>query len=160
MISACHAAGIKVYADVVPHHMTAQSGGGVGDNGTTFPGKYDYPPLYGPADFSPCETSITNWDDESQVWSCQLDGLATLNTSLTSVQDTEATYLNSLIALGVDRFRWDSAKEMNPQYIADIEALLTKQVFIYQDVQWGRTFNFTTANATYTVANWTGTTPC
>jgi len=76
MIQACHAAGIKVYADVVLHHMTGQGGGGTGDNGSTFPDKYDYPPLYGPDDFSPCETSITNWEDEYQVWSCQLDGLA------------------------------------------------------------------------------------
>jgi alpha-amylase len=137
MIAACHAAGIKVYADVVPHHMTGQAGGGMGDNGTTFPDKYDYPPLYSAADFSPCETSITNWDDESQVWNCQLDGLATLNTSLPYVRDTEAAYLNRLIALGVDGFRWDSAKEMRPQDIAGIEALLSKQVFIYQDVEWG-----------------------
>jgi alpha-amylase len=137
MISTCHAAGVKVYADVVLHHMTAEDGG-VGDNGTTFPDQYDYPGVpYTSADFSPCETSITDWDDEYQVWNCQLDGLATLNTSLTYVQDEEADYLNSLIALGVDGFRWDSAKEMNPEYIADIEALLTKQVFVYQDVEWG-----------------------
>jgi alpha-amylase len=137
MIATCHAAGIKVYADVVLHHMTGQENGGVGDNGTTFPNEYDYPPLYGPSDFSSCQTSITDWDDEAQVWNCQLDGLATLNTSLTYVQDTEAAYLNSLIALGVDGFRWDSAKEMSPQYIADIEALLTRPVFVYQDVEWG-----------------------
>jgi alpha-amylase len=137
MIQACHAAGIKVYADVVLQHMTAEDGG-VGDDGTTFPSEYDYPAVpYTSADFSPCQTSITDWDDEYQVWNCQLDGLSTLNTSLTYVQDTEAAYLNSLIALGVDGFRWDSAKEMNPQYIADIEALLTKPVFIYQDVEWG-----------------------
>ena len=138
MIQTCHAAGIKVYADVVLHHMTAEADGGVGDNGTTFPDMYDYPAVpYTSSDFSACETSITDWDDEYQVWNCQLDGLATLNTSLAYVQDTEAAYLNSLIALGVDGFRWDSAKEMNPQYIADIEALLTKPVFVYQDVEWG-----------------------
>jgi alpha-amylase len=138
MIQTCHAAGIKVYADVVLHHMTAETDGGIGDDGTTFPNMYEYPSVpYTPSDFSSCETSITDWDNESQVWNCQLDGLATLNTSLTYVQDTEATYLNSLIALGVDGFRWDSAKEMNPEYIADIEALLTKPAFIYQDVEWG-----------------------
>jgi len=137
MISTCHAAGVKVYADVVLHHMTAEDGG-VGDNGSTFPDEYDYPAVpYTSADFSPCQTSITDWDDESQVWNCQLDGLATLNTSLTYVQDEEADYLNTLISLGVDGFRWDSAKEMNPAYIADIEGLLTKQVFVYQDVEWG-----------------------
>ncbi len=42
-----------------------------------------------------------------------------------------------LIALGVDGLRWDSAKEMAPADIAAIEALLTKQVFVYQDVQYG-----------------------
>ena len=137
MVATCHAAGIKVYADVVLHHMTAEANGGVGDNGTTFPNMYDYPPLYDPSDFSSCQTSITDWDDEYQVWNCQLDGLATLNTGLTYVQDQEAAYLNSLIALGVDGFRWDSAKEMNPASIAAIEALLTKPVFVYQDVEYG-----------------------
>jgi alpha-amylase len=53
------------------------------------------------------------------------------------VRDQEAAYLNSLIALGVDGLRWDSAKEMDPADIAAIEALLTKQVFVYQDVQYG-----------------------
>ena len=53
------------------------------------------------------------------------------------MQHQEAAYLNSLIALGVDGFRWDSAKEMDPADIAAIEALLTKPVFIYQDVEYG-----------------------
>jgi len=137
MITTCHAAGIKVYADVVLNHMTAQANGGVGDNGTTFPDMYDYPPLYSEADFHSCHTSITDWDDESQVWNCELDGLADLDTGSSYVQDQEAAYLNSLIALGVDGFRWDSAKEMDPADIAAIEALLTKQVFVYQDVEYG-----------------------
>jgi alpha-amylase len=137
MISACHAAGVKVYADVVLNHMTGQGSGGAGDNGTTFPDKYDYPPLYSATDFHSCQTSITNWDDESQVWNCQLDGLADLNTGSAYVQQHEAGFLNSLIALGVDGFRWDSAKEMSPADISAIEGLLTKQVFTYQDVQYG-----------------------
>jgi alpha-amylase len=137
MITTCHAAGIKVYADVVPNHMTAQGNGGVGDHGTTFPDAYDYPPLYSAADFHSCRTSITNWDDESQVWNCELSGLADLNTGSAYVRDQEAAYLNSLIALGVDGLRWDSAKEMDPADIAAIEAPLTKQVFVYQDVQYG-----------------------
>jgi len=137
MISACHAAGIKVYADVVLNHMTGQGNGGTGDNGTTFADKYDYPPLYSGADFHSCETSITNWNDASQVWNCQLVGLADLDTGSAYVRQQEAGYLNSLIALGVDGFRWDSAKEMNPADISAIEGLLTKQVFIYQDVQYG-----------------------
>jgi alpha-amylase len=137
MITACHAAGVKVYADVVLNHMTAQVNGGVGDNGTTFPDMYDYPPLYDEADFHSCHTSITDWDDESQVWNCELDGLADLDTGSAYVQEQEAAYLNSLIAIGVDGFRWDSAKEMDPSDIAAIEALLTKPVFIYQDVEYG-----------------------
>ena len=137
MITTCHAAGIKVYADVVLNHMTAQTGGGTGDGGTTFPGMFDYPPLYGEADFHACRTSITNWDDESQVWNCELVGLADLDTGSAYVQDQEAAYLNRLIALGVDGFRWDSAKEMDPADITAIETLLTRPVFIYQDVEYG-----------------------
>jgi alpha-amylase len=137
MIAACHAAGIKVYADVVLNHMTAQTGGGVGDDGTTFGDEYDYPPLYSESDFHTCHTSITDWDDESQVWNCELDGLADLDTGSAYVRDQEAAYLNHLIALGVDGFRWDSAKEMDPADIAAIEALLTKPVLVYQDVEYG-----------------------
>ena len=65
MVSACHAAGVKVYADAVLNHMTGQDNGGVGDDGTTFPDMYDYPPLYTTSDFHSCHTSITDWDDES-----------------------------------------------------------------------------------------------
>ncbi len=137
MISACHAAGVKVYADVVLNHMTGQVNGGVGDGGTTFPDMFDYPPLYSEADFHSCHTSITDWDDESQVWNCELSGLADLDTGSSYVQQQQAGYLNSLIALGVDGFRWDSAKEMDPADIAAIEALLTKPVFVYQDVEYG-----------------------
>ena len=137
MISACHAAGVKVYADVVLNHMTGQVNGGVGDDGTTFPDNFDYPPLYTGTDFHSCHTSITNWDDESQVWNCELSGLADLDTGSSYVQQQEAGYLNSLIALGVDGFRWDSAKEMAPADIAAIEALLTKPVYIYQDAEYG-----------------------
>lgn len=137
MISACHAAGVKVYADVVLNHMTGQVNGGTGDAGTTFPDNFDYPPLYSGSDFHSCHTSITNWDDESQVWNCELSGLADLDTGSSSVRQREASYLNSLIALGVDGFRWDSAKEMDPADIAAIEGLLTKPVVIYQDVEYG-----------------------
>jgi alpha-amylase len=139
MISACHAAGIKVYADVVLNHMTGQGNGGTGDNGATFGDKYDYPGLYSAADFHGCQTSISNWDDQSQVWNCQLVGLADLDTGSAYVRQQEAGYLNRLIALGVDGFRWDSAKEMAPADISAIEALLTRQgpAFIYQDVQYG-----------------------
>ena len=71
------------------------------------------------------------------MWNCELSGLADLDTGSSYVQQQEAGYLNSLIALGVDGFRWDSAKEMAPADIAAIEALLTKPVYIYQDVEYG-----------------------
>ena len=137
MITTCHTAGVKVYADVVLNHMTAQVNGGVGDNGTGFGDMYDYPPLYSAADFHSCHTSITNWDDESQVWNCELSGLADLDTGSSYVRNQEAAYLNHLLALGVDGFRWDSAKEMDPADIAAIEALLTRPVPVYQDVEYG-----------------------
>ena len=137
MIQACHTAGVKVYADVVLNHMTGQDGGGTGDDGSAFPDKYDYPPLYRAGDFHSCQTSISNWDDESQVWNCQLDGLADLDTGSATVQAQEAGYLNTLISLGVDGFRWDAAKEMDPSDIAGIESRLSAPVFSYQEVPWG-----------------------
>src|SRR5919112_5986708 len=49
MVTACHNAGVKVYADAVLNHMTGQ--GNSGYAGTTFTDKYTYPGLYGSQDF-------------------------------------------------------------------------------------------------------------
>lgn len=69
---------------------------------------------------------ILNWDNEEEVWTCQLDGLAewenlyallaysdfyeSLATDTEYVRGRLAEYANDLISLGVDGMRLDSAK--------------------------------------------------
>ena len=132
MVSACHAAGVKVYVDAVLNHMAAGDGGqdtsydGQSfDSGTlTYPG-YTSADFHGyPADCPESSDSIVNWLSYTEVTQCRLDGLPDLATETTAVRDAEAGYLNSMIEMGVDGFRLDSATEIGETDIAAIESLL------------------------------------
>ena len=132
MVNACHAAGVRVYVDAVVNHMagTNNPAGTVGYAGTTFTA-YDHPAVpYGYGDFhhpgDNCPTStgaINDWNNESQVASCELLSLADLYTEKESVRDKVAAYLNDLIGLGVDGFRVDAVKHIKK---ADFAAILGK----------------------------------
>ena len=142
MVSACHDAGVQVYADAVLNHMTGQ--GDTGYGGTTFPDKYDYPGLYGSQDFhhypDDCPQSdgqIHDYGNQTEVQQCELVSLSDLRTESDYVRGTLAGYLNDLIGLGVDGFRLDAAKHVNPDDIAAIESRLTEQTYIYQEVSYG-----------------------
>jgi alpha-amylase len=136
MVHTCHAAGVKVYADVVLNHMQGAGQSGVGSAGSQYWDYNDPGVPYTAADFhAPC--AIDDWDKEDQLWHCQLDGLTDLRTESTDVRTKETAYLNHLIALGVDGFRWDAAKHMDPADIQAIEQGLSQQVYIYQEVVAG-----------------------
>ena len=151
MVEACHAAGVKVYVDAVLNHMAAGDGGEDSsyggqsfDSGTlTYPA-YDSADFHSyPADCPESNDSIENWLSYTEVTQCRLDGLPDLATETTYVRDTEAAYLNSLIQMGVDGFRLDSATEIGETDIAAIEALLDddtstgEPVFVTQEVYPG-----------------------
>lgn len=132
MVEACHAAGVKVYVDAVLNHMAAGDGGtdtsydGQSfDSGTlTYPG-YDSADFHSyPANCPESSNGIVNWLDYTEVTQCRLSGLPDLATESAAVRQAEAGYLNSLIALGVDGFRLDSATEIGETDIAAIEAEL------------------------------------
>ena len=148
MVTACHNAGVKVYADAVLNHMTGHAGG-IGYAGTSFANQYAYPSLYSSSDFhyypANCPNSddtVTDYNNQSDVQECQLDGLADLYTEQDDVRGTEAGYLNDMESLGMDGFRLDSAKHMNDSDIAAIESKLNRTTsgatpFIYQEVMPG-----------------------
>jgi alpha-amylase len=148
MVTACHNAGVKVYADAVLNHMTGHTSG-VGYAGTSFANQYVYPSLYASSDFhyypANCPNSddtVTDYNNQTDVQECQLDGLADLNTEQDDVRGTEAGYLNDLESLGVEGFRLDAAKHMNDSDIAAIESKLNRTTsgatpFIYQEVMPG-----------------------
>jgi len=152
MVSTCHAAGVKVYVDAVLNHTAAQptSGSGTSVGGETYnPSTLSYPAYSSadfhsyPADCPESSNSIVNWLSYTEVTECQLEGLPDLATETTYVRDTEAAYLNSLIADGVDGFRLDSATEIGETDIAAIEALLNPDttthspVYVTQEVYPG-----------------------
>ena len=75
-----------------------------------------------------------NWNDRWEIQNCQLLGLADLATETGKVRATLAGYLNSLLALGVDGFRFDAAKHIPATDLQDIASRLTRPAYIYQEV--------------------------
>lgn len=123
MVSTCHSAGVQVVVDTVINHMSAGSGTGTG--GSAY-GKYDYPGLYSAADLNDCTSEVTNYQDRWNVQSCELVGLADLDTGEDYVRGAIAGYLNTLIGYGVDGFRIDAAKHIPATDLANIKTRLTK----------------------------------
>ncbi|KAJ7743596.1 glycoside hydrolase family 13 protein [Mycena metata] len=139
MVSACHAAGVKVISDTLFNHMTG-SDSGTGVAGSTFT-HYNYPGIYQTQDFHHCGLEpgddIVNYDNRLEVQTCELDNLADLGTDTTYVQGVLTAYGNHLISLGVDGFRLDAAKHMPATDIAAILKGLTAKPYITQEVIWG-----------------------
>jgi alpha-amylase len=142
MVTACHAAGVKVYVDAVINHMTGGQSSTAGYGGATYTADRHFPDAgYTPGDFHAypvdCPTSdgqISDYNDVTQVQNCNLLGLSDLRTESDHVRDAIAGYLNSMIALGVDGFRIDAAKHIPVADLAAIKAKLTKQPFWVQEV--------------------------
>ncbi|MFV0428149.1 MAG: alpha-amylase family glycosyl hydrolase [Arachnia sp.] len=122
MVSACHEAGVEVYADAVINHMAGVDGG-TGYDGSSF-SHYGYPGIYEESDFHHCglapEDDIADYQDRAQVQTCELSNLADLDTSSEQVRRQLADYLNDLLSLGVDGFRIDAAKHVSADDLAAI----------------------------------------
>jgi len=117
MVVDCRNAGVSVIADAVINHMAASETDGWAG---TKHGKYNYPGLYGNADFHHCTEAnggsasggIEDWNSLKQVQECELLGLADLNTGSQHVRDQLVGYLKDLRSLGVKGFRVDAAKHI------------------------------------------------
>jgi alpha-amylase len=141
MVAACHAAGVRVYADAVINHTAGGwPAGTVGSAGSSF-SHYDYPGTYQVQDFHHCgrngNDDIVNYGDAFEVQNCELVDLADLATETDYVRGRLAAYLNDLTSLGVDGFRIDAAKHMPPGDIANIRSRLTGSPYLYQEVIFG-----------------------
>lgn len=136
MNQACGEAGVKVIADAVINHMTAQSSG-VGFAGTEF-SKYEYPGLYTRESFHDCgltaDGKISDYSSKPQVQTCELLGLSDLDQSRSDVQTQILNYLNSLIELGVDGIRIDAAKHIDAANLKAITDQLPEDFKIIQEV--------------------------
>ncbi|HEY0701054.1 MAG TPA: alpha-amylase family protein [Micromonospora sp.] len=135
MVNACHGAGVKVIADAVVNHMA--NGSGTGTGGSSF-SKYNYPGIYSDWDFHSCRSNITNYADRWQVQNCELVSLPDLNTGSDYVRSKIASYMNSLISMGVDGFRVDGAKHIAAADLAAIKSKLSNpNIYWVQEVIWG-----------------------
>ncbi|KAF8339984.1 glycoside hydrolase family 13 protein [Cantharellus anzutake] len=135
MVEACNAYGVRVIVDAVLNHMTGL------DSGKSVTGRsfthYSYPGTYSSSDFHYCPTrnhAIEDYNDENQVETCELLGLADLNTESDYVRGRLAQYLNDLLGLGVAGFRVDAAKHIAPDSLANIFSRLSTNAYITQEV--------------------------
>ena len=128
MVQTCNEAGVAIYADAVINHMT-----GAPDEATDLFGSagspythYSYPD-WNTEDFHMnCpDTSgdISNYQNAFEVRNCELVNLADLKTEEDRVRQRIAEYLADLVSLGIDGFRIDAAKHMNPE---DVFAIIDK----------------------------------
>lgn len=125
MVAACHAAGVKIYADAVINH-TADQVPGPGVGGSIY-GRKHHPDIpFVPEDYhSDCTIDDADYrGSAADVYACQLARLPDLHTGRANVQDRIAAYLRDLTdRLKVDGLRIDAAKHMDP---ADLEAIMDK----------------------------------
>ena len=136
MVGACHAAGVRVYADAVINHMAG------GDSGTGWAGStwehYTYPGIYQPQDFHHCglaaNDDISDYGSRGQVQTCELVNLADLATDTEYVRTRLAAYLDDLGSLGVDGLRVDAAKHIPAADLAAILARARTRFDVYQEV--------------------------
>lgn len=114
MIASCHAAGVRVYADVVVNQMA--DGSGTATDGSTWDAASLSYPYFSANDFhANCSIAATDYNSpagRSNVQNCRLGGLPDLATESSYVQGQIVNYLKALLALGVDGFRIDAAKHM------------------------------------------------
>lgn len=123
MIHACHASGVRVYADVVINHLAA--GSGTATNGANWDAEtLSYPRFSAKHFHENCEIQRSDYGtpgNRNAVTSCRLSGLPDLNTADSYVQAQIQNYLNSLINLGIDGFRIDAAKHIE---LSDLKSIL------------------------------------
>jgi alpha-amylase len=122
MINTCHAAGVRVYADIVVNQMA--DGSGVATDGSTWNANTLSFPFFSGFDFhSNCSIADNDYNSpagQSNIQRCRLGGLPDLATENTYVQGQIVNYLKKLLNMGVDGFRIDAAKHMQASALQQI----------------------------------------
>lgn len=133
LVESAHAKGLKVLVDVVLNHMADPVMSG-------YPG-LNYP-QFSWRDFHYQDTRncIGDWRSRHEVtkyWLCDLSRghhLADLNTSSAYVRNIHKQHLYKLLNLGVDGFRFDAMKHIEPEYFAYLMSELPRDKFYYGEV--------------------------
>lgn len=107
MVRRCNNANVRIYVDVVFNHMTGDSVGALGTDGSTANTfNFNYPAVpYNRSDFhTPCD--INNYQNATNVRDCELSGLHDLNQTEEYVREKIVNFLNEAIDAGVAGFRY------------------------------------------------------
>ncbi|UXH78510.1 carbohydrate-binding module family 20 domain-containing protein [Roseateles amylovorans] len=116
MISTCHAAGVRVYADVVVNQLAGDSSAtaGLASDGSSWSAANLSYPYFSANDFhSNCTIQPADYETASgraNVQNCRLSGMPDLRTESSYVQGQIVNYLRTLVDMGIDGFRIDAAK--------------------------------------------------
>ena len=133
LIDAAHGRGIKILVDAVLNHMA---------DPVFHPGDLHYP-QFGPQDFHytserPCIRDYSDRWQATKFWMCDpvIEGrrLPDLDTSSAYVRGVHKDYLRKLMALGVDGFRFDGVKHIEPEYFADVLQVIPRDKYYYGEV--------------------------
>lgn len=114
MVNTCHAAGVRVYADIVVNQMA--DGSGTATDGSSWNANTLSYPYFSGNDFhANCAIQDSDYNSpagRNNVMNCRLGGLPDLATESSYVQGQIVNYLRTLLNMGVDGFRIDAAKHM------------------------------------------------
>ncbi len=130
LIASAHGKGLKVLIDVVLNHMADQKWVG----GTlTYP-EFDANDFHYPAG-DHCIGDYRNRHQVTKYWMCDQNAhLPDLDTGKQSVRDTHKRFLQKLLDLGADGFRFDATKHVEPEYWADLMRYLPNDKYYYGEV--------------------------
>lgn len=134
LVEAAHDRDLKVIVDVVFNHMANYR---YYQDVAPFPEAY---PLYPKTEyFHPvdCINDYNNTYEVENEWLCSNndpEGLPDLRTDLPYVQQQEQAYMQKLLALGADGFRFDAVKHMSPEDITGILSGIPEGIFSYGEV--------------------------
>lgn len=130
LIKAAHQCQVKVIADVVFNHMA------------NLPQYQNLRfPTFTPEDFH--RRCNINYQERNSVLFCWIGGtLPDFNLARANVRNIHKAYLKKLLALGIDGFRFDAAKHIEPQWLQDyINTANSRPTWNYLEVIEDRTTN-------------------
>lgn len=123
LIDLAHKYQLKIIIDLVLNHMA-----NYGDYAKTL--KY---PRFSPEDFHP--QNCINYNNRFSVTHGWLNcDLPDLNTASPYVRQEAKNYLKKLLILGVDGFRLDAAKHMEPEDFREVLKVVPSDKFVYGEV--------------------------
>ena len=128
LIDAAHEQGQRIIVDVVLNHMA---------NYPPYSETLQYP-RFSPQDFHP-RACIDNDNDRYQVTHGWLGcSLPDLNTESDYVREQGQQYLQRLLALGADGFRFDAIKHIEPEYFEEVLQVVPSDKYLYGELIEGR----------------------